>query len=204
MIEDIKGILINPLETFERVKNNSVTRTYQQYVLLLIDYSILLGIVSFISASMLFSSYQYQLGAIPVLGSFLITKLELFKSFILNSSLLLVYLWFLYLLVMIFLKGLFIHIFVILFGGEQGLQKTLLVTLFSVIPFFILGWIPYIWIIGVIWTVILFIIGIKILQNLPWWKAIAVFITPTVLIMVGLLYTIEIVSNVLDAISSLI
>ena len=175
------------MESFERLKSSSITQAYQQYILLLILYSVLLGIVSVMSSLMVFTSFQGQLGLLPHIGSFFVTESELIRHFLVNWSILLVYLWFLILMFIIFVKGLVLHVFVILFGGEQGLSRTILAILYASTPFLLFGWIPFLGIIGLIWSIILCMIGIKIFQDLPWWKAVTIIIIPILLVIIGVI-----------------
>lgn len=184
-IENIRGIIFHPQETFERFKTSTLSKAYQHYVLLLICNSVLMGIISLISALISFTAYQAQLEMVPVIGPVLMNELALFKPFFLNWSLLLIYLWFILLMILIFLKGFFLHLFVLLLGGEQGVSKTLIAILYAATPLMLLGWIPYIGIIGLIWSVALCIVGIKVFQEFSWGKAGATILIPTLLLITG-------------------
>jgi len=203
-IENIKGLLVKPLERFELLRDSTLTLAYQQYILLLVMYSVLLGIVSLLSFELVFSSFLINIGSLPLIGSFLIVKCELFRPFLTEWNLLLVYVWFLILMFLIFLKGFFLHAFVILLGGEQGIKKTLLVILYAATPFLLIGWIPYIWIIGLIWSIILFIIGIKIIQNLSWPKAAATIIIPLLLGIIILILGNFLILSLIEAIGKIV
>jgi len=186
-IEGIKDLLISPVESFEKLRHSSLRQAYLQYVILLIVYSLLLGIMFVISYQMVLTSYQTQLATIPFIGSVLAMKLDLLKPLLISWSFFLVYLWFLLLMYFIFIKGLFLHAFVFLLGGEQGLSKTFQVILFAATPYLLLGWIPHLWIIGLIWSAVLWVIGIKIFQELSWERAVATIIVPLLLGVIGIL-----------------
>ena len=68
-IDTVKGILIRPVETFERLKKSSLTDSYRYYVILLIGYTILVGIMSIISAYFTFYDLMLQIASIPFLGT---------------------------------------------------------------------------------------------------------------------------------------
>ncbi|MDD1729996.1 MAG: hypothetical protein LUQ50_13115, partial [Methanospirillum sp.] len=109
LLQNVKGLLVQPGPTFERLKHATLTESYQQYVILLIIYAALLGIVSAITTLMLYYDLLVQYASLPMVGSFLVTKIELFKPIILNWSLIIVYIAFLLFLFAIFLKGIFLH-----------------------------------------------------------------------------------------------
>jgi hypothetical protein len=180
-IQVIKGLLIHPGETFTLLKQSSLTRAYRHYVVLLIFYTVLAGMVSVFSASMSYHDLLTQSASIPVIGSLLSVKISLLKPLFINWAVFITYITFLLLLLAVFFKGLFLHAFVILVGGEQGAVRTIQAVMYAATPFFLFGWIPYTAIPGAIWSLLLCIIGLMILQDLPGWKACAVIFIPLIL-----------------------
>lgn len=97
----------------------------------------------------------------------------------------------LFVLLGIFIGGLIVHLFLMLFGGaKQGLTMTLRVvsyanapSIFNAVPLF--GWC-----IGMIWTLVLEIIGLAVAHRTDTWRAALAVIVPVVLCVcaVGLLY----------------
>lgn len=185
IIETVKGLLLKPRETFEQITNSSLTETYQQYVLLLIIYSVLMGLVSAAFVLLNFIDILVNLGSIPLLGPLFVSKITLVRPILMNWSMIIVYLLFLFLLFGIFIKGSFLHVFVILFGGHQGVIKTIQVLMYAATPFFLLGWIPYLSIIGLIWAIVLCVIGLQTVQQVPVWKAVGVIVVPVILLSIG-------------------
>lgn len=203
LIQNCKGLLIQPVNTFERLKNTSLIDSYRHYVILLIFYSVLLGIISAMAALMSFFDMAMQFASIPILGSFFVSKIELFKPIFISWSLVIVYMVFLLMFVGIFFKGGFLHIFVILFGGEQGITRTLQVVMYAATPFFLLGWIPYISLIGLIWSFVLCVFGLRTLHNVSWWKAVAIIITPVIFLIIGVCVTLIIRAYLVTALSGI-
>lgn len=200
----IRGLLLTPYDMFEELKSSTLTETYRFYVLMLLFYTILLGIVSVSTVYLTLYDLILHTGSIPLIGSFLVSKVDLIRPFIINWSIFIVYEWFFFLLFAIFLKGLFIHLFVILFGGKHEVVRTIQVLMYAVTPYFLFGWIPYIGVIGIIWAVILCIIGLIILQDLKPWEAIAVVATPSILVLIGLFIGILLILNLSFVLSHLI
>jgi hypothetical protein len=204
LIPNIRGLLLSPVESFENLKTSSLSKTYQQYVILLLVYTVLVAVVSAISSLMTYYNMMIQLISIPIIGQYLIPKIELFKPIILNLSFFSVYLLFITLFFGIFLKGFFLHVFVILLGGEKGVTKTIQVLMYSVTPFFLLGWIPYISIIGFIWTLVLSIIGFYVIQEIPAWKSALVIVIPIIFLIIGLILLFIITSSVITATTGMV
>ncbi|MFH0967238.1 MAG: YIP1 family protein [Methanobacteriota archaeon] len=204
LIQNVKGLLLQPVETFENLKTSSLTDSYQHYVILLIIYTVLMGIVSMITTLMSYYDMLVHVASIPLIGSFMIAKIELFKPIFINWSFIIVYILFLFLLFGIFFKGFFLHVFVILFGGEQGVTKTIQVLMYATTPFFLLGWIPYISIIGLIWAVVLCVIGFQKFQNIPVWKAGAIIIVPTIFLIIGVFLTLMMRGAIISVLSGVL
>ncbi len=106
------------------------------------------------------------------------------SAFITSLNLVFVYLAFLISLFAIFINGFIVHVFVLLFGGEKGYIQTLKTVMYANTPALILGWIPFINIIGAIWTFVLMILGIRECQEISTGRAVLVMIIPIVLVLI--------------------
>lgn len=74
----------------------------------------------------------------------------------------------------VFIGGLWTHLWVYLFGGRKGVTQTLKALLYGATPGCVLGWIPIVGIIAVLWGFIVQIVGIRQLQEMPTIKAVLV------------------------------
>ncbi len=153
----VKGFLLKPSETFRATQAESLNSAFQYYVILAIIMSVLLFIV--IAASVGIAMYTSPVTA--ALGSAGIGAVGAFIKFLETYVLFLPYVVFMLLLFGIFLSGFDYHIFVLLFGGKKGLVQTMKTVMYASTPALLLGWIPFVSIIGTIWSVILIIIGIR-------------------------------------------
>ncbi len=203
-MQNMKGLLIQPYDAFEKLKSSSLTDAYRHYVLLLIIFVVLFGAVSVASVFISFYDLLVQYATLPIIGSLIASKINLFRPVFTNWSIFTTYMMFLVLLFAIFIKGFFIHVFVILLGGKHGLTQTLQVLMYAVTPFFLIGWIPYISVIGLIWAVVLCIIGLMVLHDIPSWKAIAIIAIPTVLVIIGIISELILIASFVHAISGII
>ncbi len=161
----VKGFFLKPSATFQATRTESLSSAFQYYVILLIIFSVLVFIV-----------YAVAFTAFPAVISGLLPA-----GFGAELSLFLVFSLFVIQLYGIFLSGLTYHVFVILFGGTQGVVQTIKTVMYASTPHFILGWIPIISIVGAVWTLILIIIGIRENQEMPLGRAVLVLIVPLIL-----------------------
>jgi hypothetical protein len=187
-VEDVVGFLMKPRETFKKSKDRSLGCAYEYYVGLLIIFSILFAIVSIALGVTHFNSIVSQVAMIPFIGKALSGSLSQFSGFVAVWKLFAAYTLFLVLLFGIFLIGFMYHVFVLLFGGEKGVVQTIRTTMFAATPALLLGWIPYIWTIGLLWAAIIFVIGISETQEISIGRGVAVIVVPLVLklIFIGL------------------
>lgn len=183
IVEKVKGFLMAPTKTFKECKPESLGAAFRYYVVLLIIFTILYAIVSVIVGMVTYTDSLNQLAETGMLGSSIAELLQNLSGFIIALEIFFVYLFFLILLVGVFLDGLFYHVFVLLFGG-QGFRETIKAMMYAATPWFLLGWIPYISIIGGIWAIVLFIIGVKEFHGMTLGRAILVFLVPFVLILI--------------------
>jgi hypothetical protein len=179
-----KGFLLEPAESFRKSRGDSVGAAYRYFVVLLIVYTILSAIIAVAAGMYAFNTMVVQLGQAGMVGEVLSGALAHMGSFVAAMILFAVYLFFLMALFGIFIKGLALHIFVLLFGGKKGPEQTLKTAMYATTPFFLLGWIPYVSIIGVIWYLVLMVIGIREMQEIELGKALLVVFVPIVLMLI--------------------
>jgi hypothetical protein len=183
-IEKAKGFLMNPAESFRKSRGDSVGAAFRYFVVLLIFYTILSAIVSVAVGMYAFNDMIAQLAQTGILGAAIAGAFSNLGPFVAAMIVFVVYLISFIALFGIFLKGLALHVFVLMFGGDKGYRQTLKTAMYSTTPFLLLGWIPYVAIIGAIWYLVLLIIGIRETQEIDTGKALLVVIVPIVLILV--------------------
>ena len=202
--EKVKGFLLKPSETFKATKKESLGTAFQYYTFLLIIFSVLYAIVSSAVGLSAFNEFLSQLGSTGLIGGYSAIALQAFTGFVAALSLLMAYILFLILLLGVFLDGFFYHVFVLLFGGTKGVAQTIKTVMYASTPFFILGWIPYVSIIGAVWAWILLIIGIKENQEMALSHAILVVVIPLLLILILALIAAAVMGTFLTAFMSIL
>jgi hypothetical protein len=164
-----KGFFLRPSATFQATKEENLSSAFQYYVILLIIFSVLMFIV-----------YAAALTFLPA-----VTGGRLPTGFGVELGIPLAFFLFVIRFYGIFLSGLTYHVFVILFGGTEGVGQTMKAVMYASTPALILGWIPVVAIVGDIWTLILIVIGIRENQELPLGRAVLVLIIPLILSLIA-------------------
>ncbi len=164
-----KGFLMRPSATFQATKRENLSSAFQYYVILLIIFSVLMSIV--------------YAAALPFLPA--VTGGRLPAGFGIESDIFIAFFLFLTRFYGVFLSGLMYHVFVILFGGAEGVGQTMKAIMYASTPALILGWIPVVAIVGDIWTLILVIIGIRENQNISLGRAVLVLVIPLILSLIA-------------------
>jgi hypothetical protein len=188
LVNEVKGFLMTPSETFKKTSGKSLSAAYQYYVALLVIFTILFGIVAVSIGYGMFTSMVQSLSMIPIIGSVAAGAVTNFSGFVIALGVFFVYLVFLFYLLGIFIEGLLMHVFVVLMGGKNDATQTIKTTMYASTPFLLLGWIPFVSIIVYIWSFVLLVIGIKENHEMELGNAVLVVLIPIVLgiILIGL------------------
>jgi len=188
LLNEMKGFLLAPSATFRKTRGKSVAAAYQYYAALLVIFTVLFGIVVVSLGFSSFMSMANQMATIPILGGVISAVVVNFSTFIISLNVFFVYLVFLALFMGIFILGLKTHVFVLLMGGEKGVVQTVKTTMYAATPALLLGWIPFVGVIGCIWSLALLVIGIKENHEMEMGNAVLVVFIPIMLwiILIGL------------------
>lgn len=183
--EKIKGFLINPVETFRKQSGEHLGAAYRYYVVLLVLFSVLYGIVAIALDMSVFNTTIASLGSIP--GMEWAAYLASFGAFAVSFDIFFIYVMFFISLFSIFISGLMLHCFVLLLGGEKGYSQTIKSMMYAYTPYLLFGWIPYVNIIVAVWMLALQVIGIRELQEMQTEHAVLVVLLPAFLVFFGFL-----------------
>jgi len=121
--DTVKKFIVKPVEAFKGAREATMGEAYRYYVLLLIIYIVLSGIVMTILNVDAFNQALATLATIP--GMEFISALSDFTGLIATLSIFWIYVVFLIGLFSIFVNGFFMHLFVLMMGGEEGLGTTI-------------------------------------------------------------------------------
>jgi hypothetical protein len=184
-INKVKGFLMAPTETFRASKGDSLSGAFRYYTIQLVIWAILASIVWMVMGYLAFQDAIIRIGNMGVFGSQIAEALTNFGAFVASFQLFIVYAFFFLSLVGIFFIAFFWHVFALLFGAKQEFKQTIKTTMYASTPFFIIGWIPYIAVIGWLWYLVLMIIGLSEMQEMTMGEAAMAIVVPIILVLIG-------------------
>lgn len=152
--ERIKGIILKPVETFRTTAGDELSFTFVYYLVLLAIYAILLSLA--LSRFGLYGMMNRQ-----ILVYMLIMLGQMVFSLLASTA------WF--------------HLWVWLLGGRQGIKNTFRTMAYSMTPMMLLGWLmPAGIIAGMVWGIVLEILGFRELQKLTTQRAVLAVALPMI------------------------
>jgi hypothetical protein len=156
-IEMVKGLLLNPVATFQQSRTDEPVAVFRYFITILLVNALLTAIVKTIEPE-----------AIPVMNQmFFGVPYPVFVFFyVLISG-----------LIITFLFSVWAHLGVFFLGGDKGILPTVKAVMYGNTPHLLLGWIPYIGMFFIFWSLVLGILGIRELQEMSTGKAILVIIS---------------------------
>lgn len=199
--DNVKGFIVKPKETFIACRDESFAKSYQYYVILLIMFTVLYGIVTILTGMNSFAEATALMG--DVFGPGYGDAVSAFGGFATALDIFFIYLMFVFGLFTIFISGFMLHCFVLMFGGEKGYRPTLKSMFYAYTPYLLLGWIPIVNIIALIWTLVLQIIGISVYHEISMNKAILIVLLPIILTIIGVLLFGVVIASFLSGLMSL-
>ena len=168
-VELMKGFILSPVETFQKVKDTDYRDTFMYFLILVLINTVLSIPVMLITLSSIWSVFG-GIFAMPGFGS-----LTGFWIVIIAFSMIIGA------LVFLFIGAAWLHLWVYPVGGRNGYRETLKAIAFGGTPALLLGWIPLFGILGWIWSCVLSILGVRELHGISTGRAIgAVILAVTV------------------------
>ena len=174
-----------PTATFRASKGDSLGNAFRYYTILLVIWAILAAIVWLVMGYLAFQDAIIRIGNMGIFGSQIAEALSNFGAFVSTFQLFTIYAFFLLSLVGIFFSAFIWHVFALLFGAKKEFKQTIKTTMYAATPFFLLGWIPYIAVIGIIWYLVLLIIGLSEMQEMTMGEAAMAIVVPILLVLIG-------------------
>lgn len=184
-INKVKGFLMAPSATFRASKGDSLGSAFRYYTVLLVIWAILAGIVWMVMGYLAFQDAIIRIGNLGFFGSQIAGALTNFGAFVTSFQLFVVYAFFLLSLIGIFFTAFIWHVFALLFGAKREFTQTIKTTMYASTPFLLLGWIPYVAVIGFIWYLVLMIIGLSEMQEMTVGEAAMAIVVPIFLVLIG-------------------
>jgi hypothetical protein len=152
IVAKIKGLLLSPVETFQQSRADEPNAVFTYFAALLLIHGFLLAIISLVGIESL-PRFAGMPGGIAV--PFIVFFMALAAGFVLTL-----------------LFAAWLHLWVYLLGGRKGIMQTFKAIIYGHTPRLLLGWIPVIGFIFMLWSLALGILGIRELQEMSTGKAI--------------------------------
>ncbi len=172
--EKVKGFLIEPSKTFDAVKGDTLNEAMKYYVCIAAIYSALIALLFAFAPTLLALTMGFgfrNLGMMPGVDARFLA-IGIFVVFLI------------FMIIGVFIIGAIYHIGVYIVGGKKGIEQTIKALMYGQTPGLLLGWIPIIGIIAGIWSFVLYILGIRQLQEITTGKAILAVLIPIIIIVV--------------------
>ncbi len=178
--ERIKGFLFSPSDTFDASMEDTVGDAFKYYVVILAIYAVLSAII----VAVAFSLFAGILGTFGVrtmtFGAAMgpLVAVGVFVGVLVSG------------IIGVFIGGLWLHIWVYLVGGRNGIEETIKAVIYGMTPSLLLGWIPVVGFIAGIWALIVEIIGVRQLHELSTGKAVLAVIIAIIIpaIVIGVIW----------------
>jgi len=151
-VEKVKGFILNPGETFQKAKADDLETVLPYFAIIVLINAILSAIVSlFWEANPMYKSMMGGV-AVPILVFFIVLVAEFIFTLIFAA-------W--------------LHLWVYIVGGRKGIGETMKAVIYGSTPSMLLGWIPILGIIFALWSIVLWVLGVRDLHEISTGKAIA-------------------------------
>lgn len=174
--ETIKGFLMAPVRSFQKARSATAGDSIKYFIILLIINAILTVIVDLVMGSAMLSAIKQAMGQLGMGEIFLAETIGVAIGAIIFVILA---------LILVFVIGGWLHIFVYALGGRKGYLETVKALIFGSTPYMLIGWIPVIGtIIGGIWSLVLSIIGVRELHQVSTGRAFGAVILSAVILLV--------------------
>jgi len=148
----VKGFFMDPVDTFRQSKADDPKTVFTFFGVLLLINAILTAVIALLGMVVMPMYFGTPFGlALPVM--------VFFMMLICGCILTLIF-------------AVWLHLWVCILGGRQGIMQTINAVIYSSTPRLLLGWIPFVGIIFLLWSLVLGVLGIRELQEMSTSKAI--------------------------------
>jgi len=155
IVEKIKGMFLDPVETFRNSRADEPVAVFTYLAALLLVYAVISALIATVISLLPIVPWKDLGLPLPVIAFFAV----LIGGFVL-----------------MLVAAAWVHLWVYIFGGRNGIMATVRVIIYGHTPQLLLGWIPFLGLAFGIWALALDILGLRELQELDTMKAILVMV----------------------------
>jgi hypothetical protein len=172
IIDKAKGFLMDPAAAFRNAHSDDMGEALKYFAIILAINSVLSGLMVMVGLG---ASVDVAGMGVGVAGGIA----AIIANFIGG-------------IIGLFICGFIVHIFVALIIGGNGIGQTINAMIYGATPAMLFSWIPFIGILAALWSLALYVIGIRELHDTTTGKAAIAVLLP-VIILVGLVIALAIV-----------
>lgn len=143
MVDRVKGFFLKPVETFRESEKDDLSTVLTYFGVLLIFYAVLSSLVDAVFGTV---------GAVGIAADLITTFIGGFIGMLVFAA------W--------------VHLWVYIVGGRNGIMQTVNALFYGSTPGLLLSWIPYVGIIFSLWSLVLYVLGIRELQGISTARAV--------------------------------
>jgi Yip1 domain len=167
----IHGFLFNPVETFQKSRDDEPVPVFTCFVVLLLFDVIMTTLLVMIGAG-----NKLYAGLMPGMNSPAVLFIVIFAGG----------------LIFTILGSAWLHLWVWIVGGRKGFMQTIKAVMYGMTPNLLLGWVPIVGVIFFVWALILDILGIRELHEISASKAVIALavavLIPLILLIIAAAY----------------
>jgi hypothetical protein len=168
IVTKIKGILLNPIESFQQSENDRPKEVLTYFVVLFLIYSVLSTVVKYIGLD------SETIALLPVFGNIFFLFAFAVFSF----------------LVIAVIFVMLLHFWLYILCGKGGIMQTIKAFVYASTPMLLFGWIPVIGFIFTIWSAVLNVLGIRELHKMSTGEAAGAFVATIIITVVLFIFLI--------------
>ncbi|GAB7016422.1 YIP1 family protein [Methanogenium cariaci] len=169
-IDNVKGFLLNPIETLIAHKDESLGDALRYFAIIMsicgAFYGIMIGLNFAVTETL--TGLPASLAAFGAIGVVLVAIVATIIFGIIT----------------LFITGIILHIFVYIAGGRKDVSTTLRTVIYAATPSLLFGWIPLIGILANFWSLALEIFAIRELHEISTARAVIAVILPFILMII--------------------
>jgi hypothetical protein len=169
LVDKVVGILFHPAETFRRLQDEPIGNAFVDYGTLLVIYAVISSLVSWVGISLIPSLEPFGRG----FGFFTAASIP----FLVIGTVVLFILGLL-------IGGAILHLFVYIVGGRKGVEQTLKAVMYGSTPVFVLGWIPILGFLAVLYAIVLEILAVSELHEISTGRAAVAVLLPFLILLI--------------------
>ena len=166
-IGKVQGFVLSPVEAFRQAKTDEPKTLLAYLAILAVINAVLSAIVAIFVLSASPAYLLYLRGAAgPVLVFLIVLAAEFVFTLVFAA-------W--------------LHFWVYVVGGRRGIMQTVIAVIYGSTPRLLLGWIPFVGILFFLWSLVLWVLGIRDLHEISPVKAVIAVVVSVIIPLVVLL-----------------